>query len=484
MRDHGDLQADLADSFRAAIQMGCGLIRNLKDVQFVAYETRSADEAVKQMCDGPIYKIQSAVRTARKLLAFLPRNVPPQAAEPQTKARDAGRPSLPTGDTNPSIPTLNMEEMVHGASGDGIPVEGTPDPKKDRFREELHHFLTELSKAYQAIQEPSPTAPSVQRATSAPASPSGAALNMPYAINPHAVVTPYTPTPEPPQDDPAALAANQPISIEHLTALCTRIVLELQDVQKRLQAAIRKRSKWDLIAEGEEARYRTITGLYAGLSLAMRLLDPSGKQSTVVLPEWNSELETAQIARDVLLSLAQVLLPLSTDADHAPYQHIPPCLRTIRWQLDHVVEQPSYASLRAHDRHQLQTLRASLAAWLDAPVRDETEARSLLATAHAFASRVAAINNRSLLVAHDRALQQKAISQLNVLTHQRRRLFQRAPDMHAPLAELLEELRPLRWREQQLHTFLEEADALQHRSNKELKHTMAQLDTVLRAIRL
>ncbi|MBI5509719.1 MAG: hypothetical protein HY903_13275 [Deltaproteobacteria bacterium] len=175
---------------------------------------------------------------------------------------------------------------------------------------------------------------------------------------------------------------------------------QLRNCCDRLKAARRARSKWALITEGEDGRRKALKALQLGMTTAMRLAGyPAG---VLAFPEDPAELQVALQVREALISLRRDLLNVTAEVEQSPDHELNITARDVRIRILELFLSPVYRDLRAADRYALQELRARVDAWLATSWDDTEAARRLLSDVRAFAGMLDQVNNRELLVTHDR----------------------------------------------------------------------------------
>lgn len=225
--------------------------------------------------------------------------------------------------------------------------------------------------------------------------------------------------------------------------LCHRAILNLREALQNIREAQRERTKWNLIATGEEARRKIRKALRATCIVAMRLL--GHQDDSKYFTQDVSELEASLYVRAILMSFYFDIHSLSHASESLQSVDLGMHLREVRLRMLQLFSDPHYSELRAPDRFKLQKVFGEMNRWLDHTWEDYTQARALMQTVMALAQDVAKINNRDIIVAHDQQIQQQAIEQANALNAsylQNTSLEQ----SHKRLLELLYTVQKMQWR--------------------------------------
>jgi len=250
---------------------------------------------------------------------------------------------------------------------------------------------------------------------------------------------------------------------------------EVRSCRDRLNAARTRRSKWEMITEGEDGRRRALKALRFGLTLAVRVSD--GPQ-VLVFPEDPSETETALEVREALMGLRLDLLALTEETDKRPDADLSICLRDVRIRLLDLFLHRVHRELRAADRYAIQQLRARIDKWLEGLWDNSGAARELVADIRAYAELLTAVNNRELLVTHDRQVRTQVLDGLAVVET----VVNLSPrEAMSRFQDLLDHARTLRFRAPKLDAFLD-AQIGQPRSTRALSRGVAQLREILEQV--
>lgn len=225
--------------------------------------------------------------------------------------------------------------------------------------------------------------------------------------------------------------------------LCSRAILNLREALQNIREAQRERTKWNLIATGEEARRKVRKALRATCTVAMRL---QGRQDvSKYFAKDVSELDASLYVRAILMSFYFDMHNLSLASEKLQSVDLGMHLREVRLRMLQLFSDPHYSELRAPDRFKLQKVFGEMNRWLDHTWEDYTQARALMQTAMALAQDVAKINNRDIIVAHDQQLQQQALKQADALSPTS---LQSMPleQAHKRLLEFLYTAQKMQWR--------------------------------------
>jgi hypothetical protein len=197
-----------------------------------------------------------------------------------------------------------------------------------------------------------------------------------------------------------------------------------------------------MITEGEEGRRKTQKALQYAITIALRLV--ASEPVTEPFGDTATELECALMVRGALLAFSRDVLAITEDADVVPDAELGIKLRDLRIRFLDLFLSALYRELRAPDRYQLQSLRRRLDAWLDGVWDACDVARQLLADVRAYAELLVLINNREILVEHDRRVRERGLTDLSDLAAT---LSVSTRDGWGRLFAILQDLQPLSWRD-------------------------------------
>lgn len=235
------------------------------------------------------------------------------------------------------------------------------------------------------------------------------------------------------------------LPFEVLGNSCQMLVLELRRARGRLIDAQRRRSKWGMITEGEEARRKAMKALQAGITLSARMLHVD--LSDTVFSAQPTETNMALAARELVFEFRVNVESIVAGIDRMPVNELALRLRDARILLLELFSSPTYHALRAPDRYALQQLRERAAAWLDTLWDDAEAARQVLLDLQVFVELLAGVNRREVLVQHDRGIIEAARNELSDL------MATTALTRESPwpsYASALRSLRRARWRDEEL----------------------------------
>lgn len=222
-----------------------------------------------------------------------------------------------------------------------------------------------------------------------------------------------------------------------------RMVDQLKGALDFVRMARRERSKWALITAGEEGRRKAQKSLRAALILGMRIVKPA--QAHRLFPRDPSELETALIVRASLMAFREDIMNLAETGASLSDMDLALHLRDVRIRMLQLFSDRHYSALRAPDRFQLQALFGRLNAWLDVSWENFPEARAVLAELGEFSAGLNEVNNRDILVEHDRSLRDAAVTRLAALD-----VTLNGTDHWQAYAQALEQLKGMQWRSREL----------------------------------
>lgn len=187
-----------------------------------------------------------------------------------------------------------------------------------------------------------------------------------------------------------------------LSDACRSMVRQLQMAQSLLRQAQRQRSKWALIAAGEEARRKTQKSLRASLIMATRIAAPAA--AATLFANDTSELQTSLTTRQALTALRRDLTSYVSRAPSLSDVEVGLQMREVRIRLLQMCGDRAYVSVRAQDRYKMQDLHQRISQWLDRMWDNFEEARAILLEVGVYAQLLHNINNRRSLIDHDREL--------------------------------------------------------------------------------
>ncbi len=245
-------------------------------------------------------------------------------------------------------------------------------------------------------------------------------------------------------------APHEKVSLKDLRATCSMLIDELSRARERLEAARWQRTKPALLTEANEARRTAEKALRTALLAVASAVDsPSARR---FLAEESAELSEALCVRDLLFGLRRDLGNLTAQASELSPEAVrdrmsraSDCLRALSYS-------PLFPQLRFVDRYPLQQFQQRLDHWLHDARGQLDQARQILSDLGTFAQLLAQINHREVLVQHDRQLARFCLDNLRDL----RATLDFAKEHAWPrLKVVLEELGRLRWRDQDLYTFVE-----------------------------
>lgn len=218
-----------------------------------------------------------------------------------------------------------------------------------------------------------------------------------------------------------------------------------QRARLRLQAALV--SKWGMVACGENAR-RDARLWLRSLLVALGLNRPDNAAWQVAGLDLLGE---ALVVRETMMRFrADVLASVDLGLSLAP-EDVGLHLRDVHLRIAALRHERHYAAVRVRDRYELGRLQRRLTAWLDGDWTQAAAARQVLLDLAACAQNLEEINERDVLCAHDRQVQGEALALLDTLG---------VAAAKAPMHTLQALLERLRWRSQELATFLGDHDEL------------------------
>jgi len=194
------------------------------------------------------------------------------------------------------------------------------------------------------------------------------------------------------------------ISSDKLVFLCGIAQIEMKNLSTRLKAACQKGSKWEIIAEAGETARKSQKCLRSILYLAVRLVDPA--MGDDLLMSQASELQISLKVRDALCKLRNDLMRA------VPEQFKTESLHEIAHRacgvLQDFFDEADYVQLRVRDRYDLRRFWSQL---VQDDLGDE-EVRETVKDLREYAKTLQGINERRLLLDHDRAVKQRGINAL------------------------------------------------------------------------
>ena len=232
------------------------------------------------------------------------------------------------------------------------------------------------------------------------------------------------------------------VNADALGGLCHILVGGLREAHRQLVTARGQRSKWGLIAAAEDGRRKIQRALRACLCAAACLVDVASESLPFARDQ--SELASALRVRDTLLHFRADILRITAACRSAG----PKDLRTVAqhaiFRIASLVRDNNYHELRALDRFNLRRFRAELETWLSENGSGVDAARQALLDLNAYVDLLASVNNREVLVEHDRNVKRQAGEELEsclaMLSVQQRG----AAELYRGA---LERLQVLRWRD-------------------------------------
>ena len=267
-------------------------------------------------------------------------------------------------------------------------------------------------------------------------------------------------------------------SPEVVEGMCAMLVKRLNRSKQRLHEALKSRSKWQLITEGEEGVRVAKRALHTGLNAVARSIAPEAAGDFP--PHDQLELQSALAVRELLLNFQSSILDFTQDVETLDENAIKECLRSAGACIKSFFDNPLYSEVRSEDRYQvLQFQNRILKAYMQRAFGRSSQ--ELLQDFRAFAELLSQINQREVLVQHERKVQQRcslALSRAQSL------LSVDSKVAWEQFKDTLVELENLRFRGSEIQPFLEELDLSSHRPPAEFQALLDRAAAMLAAIHI
>ncbi len=334
--DSGLDHSDTKERLDQALSMAQKIRARLNVIDLRSYEPLTANAAVQLMIPGATQQVLQCSRDAMKLLARIPSLFP--GGEHLGKVVGEGQPEL---------------ALVRS---DIYAIEGEPDPKRDRFCEELEETVRECT----------------------------------------------------------ALGSSDP-DLEMFSSTCANLVMELRTCNERVRRERDRQSKWGMIAEAYDSRRKAHHALRGGLSLAYRLLGPVDTKS---LFGSETELDSALQVRGALLAFRHEMLHFAGGCEAMADWEVAIRVRDFRICILSLFSAPGYGELRPVDRFSLNRLRDHLSEFVDGTWDKPEQARAMVEEVVAFCEPLRFINNRVSLREHDAEVLQSSRAAIETMLRQ------------------------------------------------------------------
>jgi len=216
---------------------------------------------------------------------------------------------------------------------------------------------------------------------------------------------------------------------------------------ERLRFSLRQQDSWPLLIELDDTK-RRLTKAVQGLVFAMLSTFAADSRREEILPSYRSSVREAVALRTAVADLSYHAGRINSALATADKDQATPLCVALADRLARFSARPAYRTLRPEDKRAFLEFRAILH-----NLRRETGGLRIEALRHAvegfskFLESLAAINQREVLVIHDRAVLTEAKGELDSL---QQRTFNRPEDLQKELGAVVEALSSLAGRSPEL----------------------------------
>lgn len=257
----------------------------------------------------------------------------------------------------------------------------------------------------------------------------------------------------------------RPMWTHDIENTCAMLTLQLNQTREHLRTMVRTAQAAEMSVEVDEARRRTLKALTLVGSFLKPFLPPQANEMLTFAG--GEDVQTSLLIRDAYFALLQeidLLLSSSSDRSSDAIAHLMENVREVfgRFRLSRV-----FIKTRAPDRHLMNTLLERVEHWFTKTNPQVDEASRILADVSSFVQLLSGINNRSLLVDHDRLLVSTARDRLIDL-----RATLELSRVHAweTWRSILLSLQEMRWRDPSLDELVTDELILSVGSETDLRH--------------
>ena len=329
---------EYADRVEKLLLDSYGFLDQLRELDFRSYEFQPALDAVQQMLEGPAKEVLEIAGEVILILAALPGCVSGSGRAPEVSS---------------DLHEETIDQVISNVT-QGSAVEGTVEPFRDRFCEELDQNVEKLL------------------------------LD--------------------------SKSEGGEFTVQNLGGYCGNLCDELNATRDRLKDMCEVASKWGIITEGEEVRRKLQKALRAAFTIAIRTWEPI--DAGELFPHDPSELENALTIRATLVSFRNDMHGFASDVDEVSDEEIGQIMKEQQVRLHELFDNMVYSLLRSLDRYNLQDLNGRMTCWLENGSAEPAEGRRIIDAMRDFTDVLTNINRRATLARHDRTVRDAALSLL------------------------------------------------------------------------